>query len=461
MKKAIILHVAPHLGGGVGRFFKNTFYGDSVFEHRFALLENPIDVGLLPPVGSWFVIDSHATLMAEIDQADIVQVEFWNHPRLYQFLAQIHTWPKCRIVLYSHVSGLFPPAYLPPAAARIPDRLILATPASIRSDAVSHPQSTFVVIPVFGGADRTIHIQKKSHPGFRVLYLGTADSLKIHPDLISWCLDLQTHDSEIIFTFCTQDDPQLLKNQIPENAAGAFEFYERVEELSDIMSTSDAFGYALHPRHYGTGEQALLEAMGAGLTPVVLDNPVERYIVQHGVTGLVARNGREYKESILFLKQNPEINHSLGKRARHRVMHAMSAETTRRAFHQVYHEMRDATPKKLRENPGIGTSPWEIFLLSQGPDAKIFDDAINAADPFSGKLARWQLSFYANHKSTSKGTITHWSRIFPRDTNLLKLKTLLFELTDHTPQASSGFPSSFDTNQENSPDEEQSCIEKF
>ena len=39
------------------------------------------------------------------DAADIVQFEFWNHPRLYECLAE-PPFPAMRSVFWSHISGL-------------------------------------------------------------------------------------------------------------------------------------------------------------------------------------------------------------------------------------------------------------------------------------------------------------------------------------------------------------------
>ena len=113
MSNSTILHIGTHLGGGVGRFYKNIFSEDKCYRHRYALLEEPIDTSLLPSKGSWFVVSSKAQLSQEVSNATIVQIEFWNHPLLYGALADIKEWPDCRLILYSHVSGLHPPAYLP------------------------------------------------------------------------------------------------------------------------------------------------------------------------------------------------------------------------------------------------------------------------------------------------------------------------------------------------------------
>jgi hypothetical protein len=189
-----VLHITAHLGGGVGRFYRNVLGSDAVFDHHYALLEEPIDKALLPADGKWFVVTDWAEAMEEVRKADVVQIEFWNHPLLYQFIAQLSSWPPCRLVLYAHVSCLFPPAYLPPAVSRMVDHLMLSTHAATSSDAARDRHMDYTVIPEFGGAERTIHLERKGHEGFRVLYVGTADALKIHPNLLEWCVELHAMD---------------------------------------------------------------------------------------------------------------------------------------------------------------------------------------------------------------------------------------------------------------------------
>ena len=44
----------------------------------------------------------------KMDKADIVQIEWWNHPLIYNFLTSF-TFPPSRMILCSHVNGLSRP----------------------------------------------------------------------------------------------------------------------------------------------------------------------------------------------------------------------------------------------------------------------------------------------------------------------------------------------------------------
>lgn len=419
-----ILHVCPHLGGGVGRLYKNLLEKDQVNEHTFVLLEEPQDRHLLPDSDSWFLIHERKAFFSAVEKADIVQVEFWNHPLLYSVLREISDWPPCRLVLFSHISGLFPPAYLPSTVVESSDHIVVSSAASLAADALIGKMNNLTVIPGFGGAGKALNVERRDHDYFQVLYIGTADKMKIHPDLISWCVDLAKRDRDIRFVFCTLDRSDTLMEQIPDAYLPVFQFHEKVQDIRTVLRDGDLFGYALQPRHFGTGEQAILEAMGAGLPAVVMDNPAERHIVTHGVDGFIAKNGTEYKEAILFFKNNPDILQKFSDNARESAKTNLSPGITVEKFRAFY---RDVSESEKREHhwPDAYQSLWELFLLSQGTDADLFRSAVSDNEYAENRFSRWQLKFYGHHLSESKGSVKQWSRYFPEETNLQSLLSLI------------------------------------
>ncbi|NTW43934.1 MAG: glycosyltransferase family 4 protein, partial [Anaerolineaceae bacterium] len=71
----------------------------------------------------------------------------------------------------------------------------------------------------------------------------------------------------------------------------------------------------MNPRHYGTSENALLEAMTMGVVPVVIDNPTECSLVIEGKTGLIVKSPDEFAEAIVWLKNNPASRLQIGQQA--------------------------------------------------------------------------------------------------------------------------------------------------
>ena len=106
-----ILHVTPHLGGGVGKAHAAiSAVLPEVVEQTFVLLEAPRDRRFIDKIEA---TGARVTLAESLDhvaslarEADIVQFEFWNHPRMFECLARTE-FPPIRSVFWSHISGLF------------------------------------------------------------------------------------------------------------------------------------------------------------------------------------------------------------------------------------------------------------------------------------------------------------------------------------------------------------------
>lgn len=419
-----VLHVCPHLGGGVGRLYKNLLDKDQVNKHTFALLEEPKDKHLLPDSDAWFLINDKQPFFSAIEKSDIVQIEFWNHPSLYSALREIGDWPPCRLILYSHISGLFPPAYLPKTVVECSDHVVLSTAASLGANSLIGKTDQVTVIPGFGGAGKALNVEKKRHDFFQVLYVGTADRLKIHPELIKWCVDLAKMDRDLRFVFCTLDRSEELVDQVPEGYLPVFQFHEKVRDIRPMLSESDVFGYALQPRHFGTGEQAILEAMGAGLPAIVMDNPAEKQIVSHGVNGFIAKNGTEYKDALLFFKKNPDILQKFSVNARESAKTNLSPGITVEKFQTFYSDISESE-KRLHQWPEEYKSVLELFLLSQGTDSDLFRSALSDNNSAENRFSKWQLKFYGHHLSESKGSVKQWSQYFPEENSLQSLISLI------------------------------------
>ncbi len=123
-----VLHVTPHLGGGVGKAHA-ALRGvlPAEVEQTFVLLEQPRDrryVNAIENGGARVVVVDNLEHVAHLaGDADIVQFEFWNHPRLFECLACC-PFPAMRSVFWSHISGLSAPL-IPPGLMEAAMRFVL------------------------------------------------------------------------------------------------------------------------------------------------------------------------------------------------------------------------------------------------------------------------------------------------------------------------------------------------
>ena len=182
-----ILHVTPHLGGGVGK--AHTAINGALpngFDQTFILLEAPRDrryADLLEAANARVIVADNLDQVARLaGSADVVQFEFWNHPRLFECLARCD-FPAIRSVFWSHISGLSKPV-IQPGLMQAAGRFVMTTEASwlIPSFAAlreATPEKFTVINSGFGfsGAPQcTAFSAKKSS----IAYLGTVDFVKMH-----------------------------------------------------------------------------------------------------------------------------------------------------------------------------------------------------------------------------------------------------------------------------------------
>jgi glycosyltransferase involved in cell wall biosynthesis len=409
-----VLHLIPHLGGGVGRFYKriNPYFEKS--NHTFVLLNEPKDQRFLPK-DRWHVLgDVH--LIKLLENSDIVQIDFWNHPSLYALLQQINAWPGLRLIAYSHVNGLYPPSCMPLELAEALDLIIFSTKASLYTNVATAYSEKIAVVPEYGGAEEFLSLQKVEHEGFNILYIGTADSTKFLVESIFWNIELALNDNRYNFVYCTQDSNTHLSELIPTELKSRFLFNYAVSDIRGYLSEADIFSYPLQQKHYGTGEQVLLEAMASGLVPLVMNNLPERQIINDGITGILVNNKAEYKSAINFLSQNRRVLELLSINARTDIFREKSASKTAARFDDIYSNV--TLSKKTKHSSSFADlSPHELFCLSQGDDGELF--RINSM--FDKQYLEWKLRMAPQFHTTSKGGLRQWAEYFQNSTELSEL----------------------------------------
>ena len=107
-----ILHITPHLGGGVGTVLLNYLSktkNNTSFLHRVVCLDyanesaiqeaRNLSISLLDKMS-----EKKQELLEIISESDIVLIHWWNHPLLYDFLIR-EQLPASRVVIWSHTSG--------------------------------------------------------------------------------------------------------------------------------------------------------------------------------------------------------------------------------------------------------------------------------------------------------------------------------------------------------------------
>lgn len=447
-----ILHVTAHLGGGVGKALASlTAAMPFPARQSFLLLEEPRDRRYADEVEALGrrvdIAASLADVSARAAEADIVQIEFWNHPKLFECLARTG-FPAMRAVFWCHVSGLFRPV-IQPGFLDVADRFAFTSPASLELAAVREFQHR-ERLAVIGGAygfgeippsalpdiapsrgeigtrrESAAHLtlvagndvqQGGSMPALDqisslegdmsgrteggkaasetpICYLGTVDFVKMHPGFFD-AIDSLADD--VAAAIWGNSDPEVAARAATMRHPGRIRFMGQTPDPQAALQQSRIFFYPLQFDHYGTGENALIEAMSLGLVPVVLANPAECAIVSQGETGFIATSIAECAEILDMLLADPRRVAEVGAKAREVAATAFTAERSARQFVDLWSGLM-SEPKRPHNFRAItGDTPREWFEATQFLPGEARD---GVAD--SGKL--------------SKGTLSHFKAAFPDD----------------------------------------------
>jgi glycosyltransferase involved in cell wall biosynthesis len=405
-----ILHVTAHLGGGVGKAHA-AMTAAMPFPARqsFLLLEGPRDpryVHEIERLGRRVdVAESLEDVARHAADADIVQFEFWNHPKLFECLART-PFPRMRTVMWSHISGMFYPV-IQPAFFDEADRFVFTTPASLEIPAVQalspdKREKLASIGSAFGwsvfpepGLINDASVGNRPPPNAPICYLGTVDFIKMHPGFFDAIDGLSTDTPAAIWGSFEPDSDVPVKARAMRHP-GRIRFMGHTNDPQFALGQSSIFFYPLQPDHYGTAENALVEAMSLGLVPVVLANPAECAIVRQGQTGFIASSIAECTEILEMLLANPDRVAEVGARAREVAATAFVPERSARQFVDLWSGLMRQQKRRHDFARITGATPRQWFEATQ-------------------RLPGEEREIKAGSDQLSKGTLAHFKARFPDD----------------------------------------------
>jgi len=427
-----ILHLTPHLGGGVGKVLLNYLAktkNRSAFIHQVACLDyaNAAAQKAMKLVGLEFfdrLTNQLSRLLKMIREADLVLIHWWNHPLLYDFLVRTPL-PPCRLIMWSHTAGFHPPYVFTRKVLLYPDLFVLATPISLETKEIKNlseqQKKSLRLVWSSGGIEQTVLVKPRKHAGFNIGYLGTVDYAKLHPNFLKICAKINIPEAK--FVVCGGPSEGAIKKEAAKlGLADKFQFTGPVSDVAAYFSTFDIFGYPLASYHYGSCDQVLAESMAAGVVPVVLANRMEKYMVQNGVTGLVAKNENDYIQAVRKLYTDKALRKTLLLKARKYAAKTFSLDKMIQDWGKVFEETL-ALPKtpKIWETSSKSeqVSAASVFLESLGDYGQSFSGYYRAKSAEDrNKAEKKIIQLAANSviwKAETRGTAHHYHSFFPRD----------------------------------------------
>lgn len=435
MKKTKVLSILPHCGGGVGSVVKN-WIAEEIRqgipnEHTIISLEvnkNPIDPLLTVHEDMYNHIDE---ILEMITKTDIVLIHWWNHPMLFDLIVN-NTFPECRIVMWSLASCLFPPYVFSEKLFEYSDKFIFSSRVSYEAKELADLSLKQLkkIDTVWASFDQTRfnNFKKKEHTGFNVgTIIGSADYSKLSPDFAKMCAKVDI--PEVTFPIiCAKNFYETLKaDLIKEGVYDKTVLLTYVPDILPYLEIFDVFGYPLQPFHFGTCEIAIGEAMLAGVVPVVMNNPAEKHIIEHGLTGFIAESEEDYAECIKFLYDDPVNREIMSNNASESARYKYNVENTIFKWNTVFEEMM-SYPKRKREWPLLNnfTNPVTgaiVFAEALGKYGELFYQSLSSfedAISYFKSLASIEKLFYSNPQwlSENKGGIKQYFKFFKDDPNI-------------------------------------------
>lgn len=403
-----VLHVTAHLGGGVGRVLSSLAINSlkSDVEHIILVLEkteNDQFEKLCKQNNIKVYIAEECDLNVLLSDADIVELDWWHHPLTSEFMDKYLGKIETRLLIWSHISGCSYP-YIPVKLINYPDEFVFSSPYSYENKFWSEEEykeiKDNINVVVSSGLELKKSVDKKEHDSFNIGYIGFLNYSKIHRDFVKYCESVsnipnvqfilvgdKSYGEELIED-CSNS--QLIKDKI--------EFTGYSNNVYEELSRFDVFGYILNPEHYGTAENVLLEAMAAGVVPVVLNQGCEKYIVKHMKTGILVNTIEEYKQAIEWLFNNPSELKKMSVNASKNIIENYHIISTVTKMNHIYSKLMNNKKKYHDSSEVIGNTPYEWFLTCNKDD--IYNLQGNAFAETKGS-AKHYLKYFNNDKQLS------------------------------------------------------------
>ncbi len=357
-------------------------------------------------------------LMEEMEAADLVKLHFWNTPELQELLER--DLPAMRLLLWSHVAGHTSPQVLPPELAGAAGLVVATSALNARAVAAAlgvEGEPDLPMIPPVGGWDGIDAGPSAAHDGFVVGYLGTVGFSKMPNEFAELCAGVRI--PEVRFAvYGSGDAVRYLPGQLAElGVDDRFEFHPHVREIGPVLESFDVFGYPLRRDCSGSSELVVKEAMYAGVPPVVLPHAGLDELVDHGHTGLIARDATEYARSIERLHDDPAERERLGANAHDHAEREWSPEAVGPLWRAV---LARALKEPKRKQAALFPAPApEIegasrFVRGLGPEAAAFRSSMGHADA-SPADADFEIGRCTPPVGIGGGGLVDYARHYPED----------------------------------------------
>ena len=442
-----ILHITPHLGGGVGSTILGYISKNKTFEHEIVALGYTMGYVLEKIESLNIPYTDHITheeLIKKIPDFDIVLIHMWNNPLLYDFLVR-NELPPCRLVMLGHNSGFDAPNIYTEKILMYPDIFVFTTALSYEAYNVAKLENKERLCSIWStdGVEEYKDVKVNKHKGFIIGYIGTVDYAKLHPDFLEMCKEIIDLDTIPHVKFIVVGGLKQKEIEAEAKAMGIgdkFEFtgYVPKSTLKDYLKSFDVFGYPLAPYHYGTCDLVLQIAMASGVVPIVFNNAMEKLFIKNNKTGIVVKDKKGYVQAIINMYNNINWRKELSNNAKEDAIKRFTLENLDNEWEKVFNEVLKYS--KVSRKWEVSRGRWDInkkeityadvFLESLGHYGGAFRYNYNAktfADLIFSQKRIEELAHIPSWQTETKGSVHNYYSYFPDDKHLKNWSKIMKE----------------------------------
>jgi len=275
-----IVHLAPHYGGGIGTSVvgiieaipgKHTILGLEDTIDNESLLFQPSNKVNLVPIETFFAESNRQS-------TDLFLFHYWNSPSWKKLLLYPKSEIFGKLVLLHHRNFSFSGHEV----QRLASHFSIIVQSGYRSVPLNPDWKT---IPT---CRTLVFPSKKTEVRFRTnaTYFGTLSFKKVSSEFFSYCRKLNEVGINVDIWGKETDDEFSRMLSLHDRSSISYRGYTKTSLLT-LMQYKFLL-YPLQKNHFGTTENALLEAMYMGTVPIVKDNEIEREILGEELFELVS-----------------------------------------------------------------------------------------------------------------------------------------------------------------------------
>ena len=437
-----VMNIAPHVGGGVGSVLRSLFKNansDRITHSLYCLDRCVTNFSSLENLGEKVddfvnvIYKKEVCLQSILDKYDIILLHYWNHPLMASFLSSLTAIDK-PVLVWTHNSGLHEPHIIPEYLVEFADKIIFTTACSFKANNLierikSNPEK-FCSVHSTSDLDDFIEIyRRRPYPRVcnRLLYVGTVSDIKMHADSYKIFAELSKLGYRIDVVGGPEQD-RLLENV--RALGGSIRTHGPVSDVKHFYGDADLFVYPLSEKHYGSGEQVILEAMATGLPIIAFDNSAESEIIVNNLTGYLVGSIEAFIAAVKELSYSPVIYRKMSRSSKLRVDKLFNNRYSVRSLEKVLieaHTSRSSNRKRVslfRKGPTLDV--LSLYLTHSFFEGSKFREKAQSATEVSKIILQQQIEFNnfnslkTAFSASTKGSPRQYIRYLGEDKKLLE-----------------------------------------